>query len=49
MKLVEDKNGLRIEGEGKERARIAYASEKDGRLAVELGAAQTGCLAGNAN
>ena len=41
MKLVEDKDGLRIEGEGKERARIAYASEKDGRLAVELHTAQT--------
>ena len=41
MKLVEDKDGLRIEGEGKERARIAYASEKDGRLAVELRPAQT--------
>jgi hypothetical protein len=41
MKLVEDKDGLRIEGKGKERARIAYASEKNGRLAVELHPAQT--------
>ena len=41
MKLVEDKNGLRIEGAGKERARIAYASEKGGRLEVELCPAQT--------
>jgi hypothetical protein len=49
MKLVEDENGLRIEGEGKERARIAYASEKDGRLAVELCAAQTSCLVGSSN
>jgi hypothetical protein len=47
MKLVEDKNGLRIEGEGKERARIAYASEKDGRLEFTLGADQTACLALN--
>ena len=36
MKLVEDANGLRIEGEGKERALIAYASEKCGRLTFEL-------------
>lgn len=49
MKLVEDENGLRIEGEGKERARIAYASEKDGRLAIKLCAAQTRCLVGNSN
>jgi hypothetical protein len=49
MKLVEDKNGLRIEGEGKEQARIAYASEKDGRLAFELCAAQTDCLLGNSD
>jgi hypothetical protein len=34
MQLVEDSNGLRIEGTGKERARIAYASEKNGRLDV---------------
>jgi hypothetical protein len=49
MKLVEDKNGLRIEGEGKEQARIAYASEEDGRLAFELCAAQTDCLLGNSD
>lgn len=36
MRIVEDENGLRIEGEGKERARIAYASEKDGRLAFDV-------------
>jgi hypothetical protein len=36
MQLVEGANGLRIEGEGKERARIAYASEKCGRLAFEV-------------
>ena len=36
MRLVEDENGLRIEGEGQERARIAYASEKDGRLVFEV-------------
>ena len=32
MRLVEDGDGWRIEGEGKERARIAYAQEEDGRL-----------------
>jgi hypothetical protein len=41
MRLVEDENGLRIEGEGKERARIAYASEKDGRLVFELSPVET--------
>lgn len=35
MKLVEDANGLHIEGEGKERARIAYAAEKCGRVTFE--------------
>jgi hypothetical protein len=32
MRIVEDGEDCRIEGEGKERARIAYASEQDGRL-----------------
>ena len=32
MQLVEDGKGWRIEGEGAERARIAYASEVDGQL-----------------
>lgn len=32
MKIVEDGEGVRIEGTGSERARIAYASEIDGRL-----------------
>jgi len=36
MKLVEDERGVRIEGEGSERARIAYASEKDGKLSFEF-------------
>jgi hypothetical protein len=36
MKLVEEDGQLRIEGAGKERAVIAYASEKDGRLALSL-------------
>ena len=36
MTLVEDQHGVRIEGEGSERARIAYASEKDGRLIYEV-------------
>ena len=36
MTLVEDRNGLRIEGEGSERARVAYASEKDGKLMLSV-------------
>jgi hypothetical protein len=37
MTIVEDQHGVRIEGEGSERARVAYASEKDGKLAFEFG------------
>lgn len=36
MKIVEDIEGIRIEGSGSERARIAYASEVDGRLDLTL-------------
>ena len=36
MHLVENGDGWRIEGEGSERARIAYASEKDGHLVITL-------------
>lgn len=37
MKLVEDETGKwRIEGKGNERARIAYATEKNGRLEVAV-------------
>jgi glycosyltransferase involved in cell wall biosynthesis len=36
MELVKEGDGWRIEGPGSERARIAYASEKDGRLAYSL-------------
>jgi hypothetical protein len=36
MKLIEDGESLRIEGAGKERARIAYASERDGQLVFSL-------------
>jgi hypothetical protein len=36
MRLVERGDGWEIEGEGKDRARIAYASEKEGRLVVTL-------------
>ena len=32
MNLLENWDGVRVEGEGSERDRIAYASEKDGRL-----------------
>lgn len=37
MKLVEDADGWRIEGQGHERARIAYAHEDGGRLSFRLG------------
>jgi hypothetical protein len=36
MTLVEEQQGVRIEGEGSERARIAYASEMKGRLVYTL-------------
>jgi hypothetical protein len=36
MRLVEDGNGIRIEGAGSERARIAYATEKLGQLSMTL-------------
>jgi hypothetical protein len=42
MKLVEVDGAWQIEGEGKERARIAYASEKDGRLAYSFEPASPG-------
>jgi hypothetical protein len=36
MTIVEDQHGVRIEGEGSERARVAYASEVNGRLVYTL-------------
>ncbi len=36
MKVVEDGEGVRIEGPGCERARIAYATEKDGHLVLTV-------------
>jgi hypothetical protein len=36
MRIVEEPGGVRIEGEGNERARIAYASAVEGRLALTL-------------
>jgi hypothetical protein len=36
MELVETDQGWRIEGEGSERASIAYASEEDGRIVYSL-------------
>ena len=36
MRIVEDREGVRIEGEGSEQARIAYASVVDGRLCVTV-------------
>jgi len=41
MKIVEDEEGVRIEGKGSERARIAYASEVDGRVDFNLEKAVT--------
>jgi hypothetical protein len=39
MELVEEDGQWRIEGAGKERASIAYASEQEGRLVLSLEAA----------
>ena len=36
MRLIEDGDGWRIEGKGAERARIAFASEKEGNLVFTL-------------
>lgn len=36
MEMVNDGESWRIEGDGNERARIAYASERDGRLVFKL-------------
>jgi hypothetical protein len=36
MQLVEDNNGWHIEGAGSEQARVAYATEIDGRLATSF-------------
>jgi hypothetical protein len=36
MELVESNGQWQIEGEGRERARVAYASEEDGRLALSF-------------
>jgi hypothetical protein len=40
MRIVEDGRNLRIDGPGKERARIAYASEQGGRLVYTLDSGQ---------
>jgi hypothetical protein len=42
MSLVKDEGGWHIEGPGSERACIAYASEKNGRLALRLEPAMVG-------
>lgn len=36
MKIIDNQDGVRIEGEGSERARLSYASEKDGKLVFEI-------------
>ena len=40
MTVIEDRNGVRIEGAGSERACIAYASENNGRLVYTVEGAQ---------
>ena len=53
MTLVEDSNGCHIEGPGSDRARIAYASEVEGRLTLTLearpeqGTSAVKCESGN--
>ncbi len=39
MRLVEDGSGWRVEGEGQERARVAYACEENGELKYQLDSA----------
>ena len=36
LRLVEEGTNWRIEGSGKERARIAYATEQGGQLAISV-------------
>jgi hypothetical protein len=45
MTLVKDGDDWRIEGEGSERARIAYAAEKNGSLVFTAQSAAAGVLA----
>jgi len=37
MRIIEDGDNLHIEGPGRERARIAYASERNGKLVLTVG------------
>jgi len=48
MELVSDGNSWRIEGEGSERARVAYASEKDGNLVFSMQHSAAGGLSASA-
>lgn len=43
MRLVETNSGWQIEGKGKERARIAYASEKDGQVVYSFESERNTC------
>jgi hypothetical protein len=43
MRLIETEDGWKIEGHGSERARIAWASEQNGRLVLSLEAASSNC------
>jgi len=36
MRVIKDQGGWSIEGAGSERARVAYASERDGQLSFSL-------------
>jgi hypothetical protein len=49
LRLVNGAEGWQIEGAGKERARIAWASETDGRVVVELESSANGIGSGPAN
>lgn len=44
MRLIETADGCRIEGEGRERARIAWATEEDGRLVYTVDHANASIL-----
>jgi hypothetical protein len=47
MQLVSDESGWRVEGEGSERACVAYASERDGKLIFSLQNAAVGTVSAN--
>jgi hypothetical protein len=42
MQLVKDDSGWHIEGEGSDRAQIAYVSERDGRIFYRQSSSKAG-------